>query len=782
MTNSTLSARPARKIASIRPAGVAAATALLWLGGAAAARAELSYTEQVLPLMEKYCFDCHGDGADKGGLTLDHWASDAERESDRHVWKTVLKNVDMEVMPPPKRKSQPSEAERALIAEWIESVVFRYDPDNPDPGRVTIRRLNRQEYNNTVRDLMGVRFQPADDFPPDDTGYGFDTVGDALSLSPLLLEKYLKAAEQVAGAAIRTEDPPKPKRRYGVDELRGPGVRDGSRVLASTGEVEVTHEFEREAEYVIRVLAGADQAGPEPAKMALGVAGKYIHTFDVENRPREMRVFERRVKMQPGRHAIRAKFTNDFFDPDERDPERRDRNLHVRAIEIEGPMSGVVVPLPDFHRRVFGDLEITEANRLPTARRILREFASRAYRRKVPESEVDRLMRFVQLGYAQGGKYAFERGIQYACQAVLTSPFFLYRGEVQPDPDNPEATYRIDEYSLASRLSYFLWSSLPDDELFLHATRGTLRDNLEAQVRRMLADPKADALTANFAGQWLQLRNMELVQPDRAIFQSFDNDLRRSMRRETELLFGHVMAEDLPVTELLDARYSFVDERLARHYGIDGVKGGEFRKVSLEGTPRRGVLTHGSILTLTSNPTRTSPVKRGKWILDNILGTPPPEAPPGVPQLDGNKELTGTLRQRLEQHRDDPNCASCHALMDPLGLAYEHFDAVGAWRDKDGDEAVDPRGELVSGEKVNSHEELQAVLVGAKRGDFLRCSAEMMLTYALGRGLEFYDKPAVEGVVERMEGDGLKFSALVLGVVESVPFQYRRGDGQRVYD
>ena len=323
---------------------------------------------------------------------------------------------------------------------------------------------------------------------------------------------------------------------------------------------------------------------------------------------------------------------------------------------------------------------------------------------------------------------------------------------------------------------------MPDDELFLEATRGTLRKNLEAQVRRMLKDPRSKALTENFAGQWLQLRNVELVEPDPDEFGSFDEKLRTSMRRETELLFEHVVAHDLPITELLDARYSFIDARLATHYGIGGVSGDEFRKVSLEGTPRRGVLTHASILTITSNPTRTSPVKRGKWILDNILGTPPPEPPPGVAQLDNNKELKGTLRQRLEQHRADPNCASCHAIMDPLGLAFEHFDAVGAWRDTERGEPIDPRGELVSGEKVNSHGQLQQVLMAKKRDDYLRCASEMMLTFALGRGLEFYDKPAVESVSKRLLTNGMCFSALVLGVVDSVPFQFRRGEGQRSYD
>ena len=405
-------------------------------------------------MLQKYCFDCHGDGVEKGGLALDQWKTAAARDADRHVWKVVLKNVSTSVMPPLKSKAQPSDKERAVIERWIERVVFHYDPDKPDPGRVTLRRLNRQEYNNTVRDLLFVDFKPANDFPPDDTGYGFDTIGDVLSLSPVLLEKYLNAAEQVMDAAIRTEDPPLPVRRYRGNQLRGPGGNgNGPRVLSSTGKVSVAHEFPADGEYLIWLRAGAEQAGREPARMTLEVVGKDLRTFDVKNLPDEMRNFEHRVRMKAGRHEVAAKFINDFYDPKARDPKRRDRNLFVGGIDIEGPLGVDMAPPPEFHQRTFGDLKVTAENRLAVTKRLLREFCSRAYRRKVPEAEIDRLMRFVKLGFDQGGEYAFERGIQVACQAVLVSPFFLYRGEVQPDPNNPEATYRIDEYALASRLS-----------------------------------------------------------------------------------------------------------------------------------------------------------------------------------------------------------------------------------------------------------------------------------------------------------------------------------------
>ncbi|MCH2059793.1 MAG: DUF1592 domain-containing protein [Verrucomicrobiales bacterium] len=742
---------------------------------------DISYEKQVLPLLERYCFDCHGDGASKGGLSLDSWKSSAERVADLHVWKEVLRNVSLKVMPPAKRKVQPAEEERALIEAWIGQRVFRYDPDNPDPGRVTIRRLNRQEYNNTVRDLLHVHFKPGNDFPPDDTGYGFDTIGDVLTLSPVLLEKYMSAAGRVMDAAMRTSEPPGKKRQYQANSLRGGQMHSGSRILATKGSVSLRHEFRRDAEYIIRIRAAAHQAGDEAAKMTLNVNGRDLHTFDVSNEPEELKDFERRVRMKAGRHEVVIKFINDFYAPKERNPKRRDRNLLVEAVEIEttGP---VVLPLPEFHRRILGNKEVTPGNRLTVARQVLHEFLCRAYRRRVPESEVERLMRFVKIGFEEGGTYAFEKGIKLACQAALVSPFFLYRGEIQKNPDDPDEVARIDDYALASRLSYFIWSSMPDDELFLEAARGTLRKNLDAQVKRMLKDPKARAMTENFAGQWLQLRNMDLVSPDPGKYRGFDSRMRQAMRMETEALFDHVMRNDLPITEFLDADYSFINARLARHYGIEGVSGDDLRKVSLKGTGRRGILTHGSILSITSNPTRTSPVKRGKWILDNILGTPPPEPPPGVGQLEDNAKLEGTFRQRLEQHRKDPNCASCHALMDPLGIAFENFDAIGRWRDNEEGQPIDPSGILVSGERFKDHEEFQQVLSTKKRSDYLRCVSEMMLTFALGRGLEFYDKPAVVSVVKRLESGDLRFSEAVLGVIHSVPFQFRRGDGRRIYD
>jgi hypothetical protein len=389
--------------------------------------------------------------------------------------------------------------------------------------------------------------------------------------------------------------------------------------------------------------------------------------------------------------------------------------------------------------------------------------------------ELDRLIQLFDLASKEGE--SFESAVKISLQAVLVSPHFLFRGEVQPNPDNPAAIHDIDEFALATRLSYFLWSTMPDDELMALAEKRRLRRNLDAQVKRMLADPKAGALVDHFAGQWLQLRNLPLVSPDRKAFPAFDDELRAAMQLETEMFFQHILKQDHSILEFLDADYTFVNDRLARFYGIPGVEGAEFRKVSTAGTPRGGLITQGSVLTVTSNPTRTSPVKRGKWVLENLLGTPPPPPPPDVPELDeAKRKLTGTLRQRMEQHRANPLCASCHERMDPIGFALENFDGVGAWREKDGEAPIDPAGQLTTGEAIQGAASLKEVLLKSKADDFTRCLTEKMLTYALGRGLEFYDKCAVDRITGRVAAEGYRFSTLILEIVRSVPFQKRRGD------
>ncbi|MDB6016825.1 MAG: Protein of unknown function (DUF1587)/Protein of unknown function (DUF1592)/Protein of unknown [Pedosphaera sp.] len=604
----------------------------------------LVYQSDIKPLLTRYCYGCHGEKK-KGDLDLRIYTDEAAARNDPKEFEKVLHNLQAREMPP-ENKPQPTTAERARMAKWVEINVLGCDCNQPDPGRVTLRRLNRTEYNNTIRELTGVTFQPADDFPADDVGYGFDNIGDVLSVSPILLEEYLSTAEKIMSS----------------------------------------------------VMTNASSEAYQ-------------------------RIFIR----QP-----------------------------------------------------------TVATTNAVAREIIANFARRAYRRPVTERELEGLLRFTDMAQKDGE--SFETGIKLALEAVLVSPNFLFRDESQPEPDNPQSIHPIDEYALATRLSYFLWSSMPDEELFKLAGQKKLRANLTRQVQRMLKDPKADALVVNFADQWLQIRNLANVTPDPKTFPEFNNDLRNAMNRETELFTGFIIKQDRSVLEFLEANYTFLNERLAKHYGIEGVQGDEFRRVDLKGDQRGGLLTQASILTITSNPTRTSPVKRGRWVLENLLAAPPPPPPPNVPILKEGKEaaLKGTMRQRMEQHRADPNCASCHARMDPIGFGLENYDAIGAWRMKEGNFAIDSSGQLATGESFRGAADLKSIMIKRKKEAFVQCLSEKMLTYALGRGLEQYDKCALDSIVQKLARNRYRFSSLVMEIVQSAPFQMRRGElarpGQQASD
>lgn len=728
------------------------------------------YHAEVQPLLQKFCYDCHGDGVGKGGVSLDSHTDFAAMTADRALWRRVLENLHNGVMPPP-GQPQPKPAEVTLIENWIDRVVFHHDCAHPDPGRVTIRRLNREEYNNTIRDLTGVTFRPADDFPADDSGYGFDNIGDVLSLSPVQLEKYLKAAKQALDEALPTQPDLGETRKLEAGRLqqRGPGGhRGGARALISSGEIWGDFQVDESGEYLVRFVAHGDQAGSEPARTELRINNRPIRRFDVPQRDNSPGAFEHRVSLNRGRHRVSTWFINDYYNP----AKREDRNFYVNRMELIGPIKAR--EQTGFQRRTFIK-SVNSRNREQVARETITAFARRAFRRPVKEEEVDRLLKFVELADANGE--SFEAGVKLAFQAILVSPHFLFRGELQPKPDDPDYVHEIDEYALASRLSYFLWSSLPDDELMKLADEGRLRDSLDRQISRMLADSRSLALVKNFGGQWLQLRNLDLAQPNEEMFPVFDDELKRAMRRETELLFAHIQDNDRSIIEFLSADYTFLNERLARHYGRDDVGGSRFIEVSLRDTARRGVLGHASILTITSHPDRTSPVKRGQWVLNNLLGTPPPPAPADVPTLeDEGRKLTGNLRQRMEQHRENKVCASCHQLMDPIGFGLENFDALGRWRDADEGSKIDASGTLTTGDAFEGPRELTDVLTGSRRDLFVRNLTRTMLTYALGRGLEYYDKCAVKEIVAHLEENDHRFSALVSGIAHSVPFQMRRGE------
>ncbi len=543
-----------------------------------------AFVNDVQPLLTKYCIECHQGEKAKGGLAFDTFRDERTAISRQQTWENVLDNLESGLMPPD-GKPQPTNVERALVIRWIESRVLKIDCSKVDPGRVTIRRLNKTEYNNTIRDLLGIDVKPADDFPSDDVGYGFDHIGDVLSMPPVLLERYLAAAERVTDAAIMTSDPD-----------RAPVKSGKGRTLGSVGEAVFQIEMTRSGDYVLKVDAWAQQAGPEPAKMTFLLDGQDLKTFDVEAVDGQPATYELKLNVPAGKHRFAAKFINDYYKADDPDPKNRDRNLIVERLAVQGPLGVLPDNLPASHTRLItcgpshsaGEGTGAKSDPADCAQTILRSFATKAFRRPATDAEVDRLTRIVVAATKEGD--SFERGIQVAVQAVLVSPHFLFRIEVDPEPLNPQAVRTIGEYELATRLSYFLWSSLPDDELMRLAHDGSLRKegNLAVQVRRMLKDPKSIALVENFAGQWLQLRNLKTIHPDKKRFPRFDDALRAAMETETRLFFEAIVREDRKVFDLLDADFTFVNERLAKHYGIAGVQGAEFRRVTLWPHPSAG--------------------------------------------------------------------------------------------------------------------------------------------------------------------------------------------------
>ncbi|OYV84468.1 MAG: hypothetical protein B7Z73_15365, partial [Planctomycetia bacterium 21-64-5] len=560
---------------------------------------------------------------------------------------------------------QPTDLERRKVIDWIDTHFSGVDCSlKRDPGRVTLRRLNRTEYDNTVRDLVGIDFQAAEDFPADDVGYGFDNIGDVLSMPPILLEKYLAAADQIVDKAIYVHTPDKtPKQTFTASEVqhKGGNLHGTGWYLASSGEVFTEVSFPSNGEYMLRGRAFATQAGDELAKMAFRLDDKQVYVADVAAQAGAAEVYETKVRFGPGKHRFALAFINDFYDPDNPDSKRRDRNLAIEWLEVQGPLDAPPPELPESHKKIVF-CRPKHGDHRACAEKILSRFASRAFRRPATTDEVNRLVKLVDLARSNGEP--FERGIQLAVEAVLVSPHFLFRVEQDPQPGeggaDADRIHAIGEYELATRLSYFLWSSMPDDELFHDAFKGRLRTNLHGHVERMLKDARSRALIDDFATQWLGIRRLQSVAPDPKGFPGFDNELRQAMLEETRLFFAAVIAEDRSVLDFLDADFTFLNERLARHYRIVGVTGPEFRRVRLDDPDRGGLVTQASVLTVTSNPTRTSPVKRGKWILEELLDMAPPPPPPNAGDLkdDGKATANGSLRQRMEQHRANPSCAS----------------------------------------------------------------------------------------------------------------------------
>lgn len=736
------------------------------------------YAERLAPLLADYCRDCHADGTSEGGLDLDRYPDYLSALEDRDRWLKLKRRIENGDMPPADGPSI-SDAHRREMVSLLDGLLEQLDCASlARPGHVTIRRLNRVEYRNTVRDLTGIDYLPAADFPGDDVGYGFDHIGDVLSLPPILLEKYLEAAETIAEAAIIVAPDAKLELRVAGAALSGVQPtgerRSEAGALTTEGAALTEVEIPARGRYEIRIRAYGDQAGDEPARMAFRIDDDSPKTVDVKATSRSPSNYVIRVDLEPGKRRIGGAFVNDFYRPDHPIPSRRDRNLILESLEIRGPLDAPSeADLPATHRRLVFVTPASESatDRRSAAEQVVQRMASRAFRRPATADEIERLTTLAISAIDDGE--TFESGIQLALQAILVSPHFLYKVE-RPLADG-EDRRDLDPFEFATSLSYFLWSSMPDDELLRAAWEGRLSDPQERrrQVLRMLADPRSAALVDNFAEQWLQLRVLDRLNPDPERFPEFDQELRAAMREETRLLFAEVLRSDLSVMTLLEADFTFVNGRLARHYGIANVDGDEFRRVSTAGTGRGGLLTQASILTLTSNPTRTSPVKRGKWVLENLLGEPPPPPAPGVMELEAQEQLTGTLRERMQQHRENPACAACHAPMDPIGFALENFDAIGRYRTDDDGLPIDAAGVLPDGSSFAGAIELQRLLSTSRRERFVATVAEKLTVYALGRGLRFYDACAVDRIVFRAEAGDLKFSELVVAIVESDPFRAR---------
>jgi mono/diheme cytochrome c family protein len=752
--------------------------------GAKPTETDAGFVQHVAPILNKTCSQCHNDRLASGGLNLLRFTDPKSTRENRDEWEKIVRQVRGGEMPP-RGLPRPPPAEMEEFLKQIEGAFDQHDRlRKPDPGRVTVRRLNRSEYSNTIRDLVGVEFRADRTFPTDDSGEGFDNIADVLTISPLLMEKYLAAAERIATRALGLEKLPKKpvETSYSIRASISGAPQAGGmgairRVDVST--IEAAHRFDFDGEYTIRVgMPGERGADSKPVKMNVWLDGQLVDTRQIETKPSGLVYFspfsetQFRLAVTEGEHVLRMGFVEDEFlaTLPERDYYNSRKNKYPDTVTVVGPFPGTVEKAS--RRKILLCDPKTGA---ACVEKIVSTLARRAYRRPVTQTEVAALMRFVNNSTRRG--HNIEYGIRTALVAMLVSPHFLFRIE-RDDPRDPSKAHRVSDIELASRLSYFLWRSMPDDELLGLAEAEKLHDKavLRAQVKRMIDDPRSVSLADDFAGQWLELRNLDTVKPDPDRFLYWGPSLRAAMKTETRMFFDHILRNNRPLSEFLDAKYTFLNDRLAKFYGIEGVQGPEFRKVDLTTDYRGGLLGQASILTITSYPSRTSVVIRGKYILQNILGTPPLPPPPDVPPLE--EEGVGesaSLRQQMEKHRSNAVCASCHAKMDALGFGLENYDGIGKWRTKDGKFPVDASGVLPDGRTFNGPGELRSALL-KEMPDFAQNVTEKMMIYALGRGMQSYDRVVTKGITRRLAGAGYPFQSIIIEVVESLPFQSRRGE------
>ena len=759
-------------------------------------------------LLNRYCVTCHNEKLRTAELLLDKAVVENVGEN-APVWEKVVRKLRSGAMPPA-GMPRPDQATYNSLATYLETGLDRVAAAKPNPGRPAIHRLNRTEYTNAIRDLLAMDIDGASLLPADNSGYGFDNIADVLSVSPTLLERYTSAARKISRLAIGDPDIGTDFKTYDVPKyLQQEDRMSEDLPFGSRGGIAIRHYFPLDGEYVIKIRLQRERQGAyilgltEPHQLEVRLDGSRISLFTVGRDRKDLSrsnvdsgtEYERtadeglevRFAAKAGTRVVGVAFLKENSAPEGMIQPRLAGfrfapnivvNPAVASVDIGGPYDAKGPGETPSRRKIF----VCRPTGSPAAskdedqcvRKILSTLARRAYRRPVTEEDLQPLLSFYEAGRSKSG---FEAGIGMALQRILVSLEFLFRIELDPVNIAPNTEYRISDLELASRLSFFLWSSIPDDQLLDLAAGGKLHDPavLEQQVRRMLNDSRSQTLVSNFAGQWLYLRNLRSMIPDPAAFPDFDENLREAFQQETELFLESLLREDRSVLDLLNADYTFLNERLARHYGIPNIYGSHFRRVALSDEARRGLLGQGSILTVTSYATRTSPTLRGKWVLENILGIPPPPPPPNVPSLKENKDTNAlSMRQRMEQHRANPVCASCHAGMDPLGFALENFSAIGEWRDTSGEgkAPIDASGVLPDGAKFQGPAELRKVLL-SKPDQLVTTVTEKLLTYALGRGVEYYDAPAVRQITRLAASSDYRWSSLILGIVKSKPFQMR---------
>jgi mono/diheme cytochrome c family protein len=756
---------------------------------AAAAPAGPGDAPDYTALVGKYCVTCHNDRLKTAGLSLQNLDL-TDVPGHAAVWEKVTRKLRSGEMPPAAVRSRPDPTAAAALVTYLETTIDSAAARRPDPGRAPVHRLNRAEYSNAIRDLLAVDVRPGEWLPVDDSGYGFDNIADVLSTSPTLLERYMSAARKISRLAIGDLTIKPAEEVYGAKRDPNKGSRNeqlnDDLPFDSRAGMTVAHYFPLDAEYVFKVrFLGVQQAGEEteidPYQVRLPVTAG-LHVVGVTS-PRENLKPER--ESPGGAGGGGGGGVVEIPSPvDLRLDGARLRRFDVRAtapdvsmLIVGGPYNPTGRGDTASRRTIFVCHPERPAQEPACARTILTALARRAFRRPVTSADIQPLFEFYQRTRSQRGDASdFESGIQAALEAMLVSPEFLFRIESDPARAQGDTAYRISDLELASRLSFFLWSTAPDAELLDLAERGTLHDApvVERQVRRMLDDRRADALVSNFVGQWLQLRNVDTARPDPVIF-PFDEALRRSFYTETSLFVSSIFREDRSLLDLLSADYTFVNQRLAEHYGMPRVYGSQFRRVTIADPNRRGLLGQGSMLMVTSYPNRTSVVQRGKWVLESLLGSPPPPPPPDVPELKAaphGKLLS--MREQMQAHRTNAVCAACHARMDPIGFALENYDAVGRWRGEDAGAPIDASGTLPDGTTFDGPAGLSRLLLTKYRDDFVRTATEKLLTYALGRGVEYYDYPAIRAIARDAARDNYRISSWLLAVVKSVPFQMRR--------